>query len=137
MTWRKAVVKGYREVWLPGRRRQLHRVRAERALGRPLPAGAVVHHADGSRSDTAPLVICQDDIYHRLLHSRMRIVAAGGNPNTDSICWSCRSVKPREDFCLNAKRLIGVNNRCKACAATAKARDYLKMKQRADKEADS
>ena len=68
---------------------RLHIERAEKALGKPLPPGAVVHHADGTKGDDAPLVICQDQGYHGLLHRRMRIVRAGGNPNTDSLCREC------------------------------------------------
>lgn len=69
--WSKESVKGYRMA--SGRKRQtLHRRRAELALGKPLPRGAEVHHADGSMRDDAPLVICQDRAYHMLLHKRMR-----------------------------------------------------------------
>jgi len=80
----------------------VHRLRAERALGRRLPAGAAVHHADFSKRVDAPLVICQDRNYHRLLHIRHRIKSAGGDPNLDKICRSCKKVKPRTEF--NAKR---------------------------------
>lgn len=76
---------------------RLHVERAERALGRPLPKGTIVHHADGTKDDHAPLVICQDQAYHLLLHRRMRIVRAGGNPNTDSICRTC-GPQPVENF---------------------------------------
>lgn len=68
----------------------VHRTRAAIALGKPLPKGAVVHHADGSRDENAPLVICQDAAYHNLLHARMRVLAAGGDPNKQRICSCCR-----------------------------------------------
>ena len=50
-----------------------HVVVAERALGKHLPAGAVVHHVDVNRRNNAPtnLVICQDAAYHKLLHARL------------------------------------------------------------------
>ena len=53
-----------------------HRERAAAALGKPLPAGAEVHHHtyDGHNSQ---LVICQDSAYHHLLHSRMRRLGYG------------------------------------------------------------
>lgn len=95
--------------------RRLHRVRAERALGKPLPDGAVVHHADGSKGDDAPLVICQDERYHHLLHVRMRIVRAGGNPNTDKICSRCRFVKSTAEFAANRANPDGLTNYCRRC----------------------
>lgn len=77
---------------------RIHRARAERALGRPLPANAVVHHADGSKADDAPLVICENQAYHFLLHIRTRVVQAGGDPNTERICGRCKALKPFESF---------------------------------------
>jgi len=49
-----------------------HRVLAEKALGKPLPKGAVVHHM-GTPDDNGPfkLVICPSQEYHMLLHRRM------------------------------------------------------------------
>jgi len=47
---------------------------AEQALGKPLPKGALVHHADGNALNNDPenLVICPDNAYHNLLHKRLR-----------------------------------------------------------------
>lgn len=82
-----------------GKRVDEHRLIAERALGRPLPPGAIVHHVDedpsNNRNDN--LVICQDRDYHTLLHVRLRILQAGGDPNTDRICPDCGPV-PKENF---------------------------------------
>lgn len=56
---------------------------AERALGKRLPVGAVVHHANGDPSDNRPenLVICPSMKYHGLLHIRMRALDATGDAN--------------------------------------------------------
>jgi hypothetical protein len=54
-----------------------HIIRAENALGKPLPSKAIIHHADGSKG--GPLVICQDQEYHFLLHLRMRALRACGH----------------------------------------------------------
>lgn len=97
----------------------LHRFRAEQALGKPLPDGAVVHHADGSLSDNAPLVICPDEFYHKLLHRRMRVKAAGGNPNTDRICSKCRAVKPSGEFHKNRAQPDGLSHYCRPCQRVA------------------
>jgi hypothetical protein len=70
-----------------------YRLLAERALGHPLPTHAIVHH----HTDTQ-LVICQDQAYHVLLHRRMRILRAGGNPNTDAWCSRCQRPRPLHLF---------------------------------------
>lgn len=105
----------YRPVYVDGRVVKIHRLRAERALGKPLPPGAEVHHADGSKSDTAPLVICQDSAYHKLLHARMRVKAAGGNPNTQVLCATCRQPKAFADFGKLRRGQRGLQPSCRAC----------------------
>ena len=112
----------YRQVKHGGRVTTLHRVRAERALGRPLPKGAVVHHADGSKDDDAPLVICQDERYHKLLHMRMRVKAAGGNPNTDKVCTSCGVAKAKSEFWKHKGYGDGLSQRCRDCSSDANRR---------------
>lgn len=51
-----------------------HVVIAERALGKPLPKKAKVHHVNGRKGDnkTTNLVVCPDQKYHLLLHARQR-----------------------------------------------------------------
>lgn len=105
----------YRRVKSGDQLVRIHRVRAEKALGKPLPPNAVVHHADGSIGDTAPLVICQDNTYHKLLHVRMRVRAAGGDPNTDAICSKCRLPKPLSEFTKNRTTRNGRHHACRDC----------------------
>lgn len=107
---------------LNGRQDTIHRLRAERALGRPLPPGVQVHHADGSKDHDAPLVICQDAAYHRLLHMRMRIRAAGGDPDTERICPACKNLTPLDSMVGRG------NHRCKRCHRERRAA-HLKAKQ--------
>lgn len=118
---RLPVVRAYRAIRSGSEYLHLHRIRAERALGRPLPEKAHVHHADGSKSDNAPLVICEDAAYHRLLHRRMRIVKAGGNPNTDLICSACQQVKLADEFPKNRSTPTGHSYNCKICKSISDA----------------
>lgn len=81
---------GYRHIYRPDHDRadwcgyvREHILIAEHVLGRPLPNGAVVHHANGIKDDNRNnnLCICQDEAYHQELHRRKRAVAACGNPD--------------------------------------------------------
>jgi hypothetical protein len=99
-----------------------HRFRAEQALGKPLPIGAEVHHADGSKSVTAPLVICQDSAYHHLLHFRAKVLALGGNPDTDKPCSRCKRMLPKSEFNINRKHLVdGLDYFCRRCVSEKNA----------------
>ena len=95
-----------------GAYKQEHIIVAERALGKPLPAGSVVHHHNQVRDDNANtnLIICQDRQYHNLLHLRMRTVAFGGDPNTHRYCGGCGALKPHSEFGQSYPQ-------CKPCVA--------------------
>ncbi len=95
-----------------------HVLIVERAMGKPLPVGAEVHHVDRNRHNNTPrnLVVCQDRVYHRLLHVRARILKAGGNPNTDKVCSRCHTPKPYADFNRStADMATGRYNYCRPC----------------------
>lgn len=94
-----------------------HRMVAARALGRALPPRAQVHHVDGDRRNNTPsnLVICEDMAYHKLLHARARIVAAGGDPNTERVCCRCQRVLSVDAFGRSNARQLGTQGACRQC----------------------
>lgn len=65
---------GYIRVHVGGNQyRMEHVLLAEKALGKPLPEGAIVHHVNGDPGDNKTpwnLVVCPDQDYHLLLHRR-------------------------------------------------------------------
>lgn len=115
----------------------LYRLRAEQALGKPLPPGAEVHHVDPTNRDTSPLVICQDDAYHKLLHNRLKVYRAGGDPNTEKVCSACKRPKPFGDFYVQRLGYAGRGSFCKPCATVkheqwvASHRELINARQRA------
>lgn len=95
-----------------------HKRVAARALGKPLPRGAQVHHVNGNPRDNrnCNLVICQDAAYHRLLHVRAKALALGADPNTERVCIDCRKPKPFAEFNRdNGNIADGITRLCKAC----------------------
>lgn len=110
-------IKRYR--WKDGSR--VHRVMAEKALGKSLPLGAEIHHVDKDIDNpNARLVICQSPAYHRLLHLRTKILRSGGNPNTDSYCCRCKKPKHKSEFYMRKassghKIARTITTLCKQC----------------------
>jgi hypothetical protein len=64
---------------------------AEKALDKVLPKKVVVHHIDEIKghNENTNLVICEDENYHRLLHTRLRAYKATGDPHKRK-CWICK-----------------------------------------------
>lgn len=57
-----------------------HIVIAEKVLGKRLPDNAQIHHC-GERKDNCSIIICNDQEYHYLIHSREKAFNECGNPN--------------------------------------------------------
>lgn len=98
-----------------GETRLLHVIAAEKALGRKLPKGAVVHHVDGGKLNYANsnLVVCPSNAYHKLLHARMDALLATGNPEhvRCSICGTFAA--PTEMRKTTGKRTRHYHNSCR------------------------
>lgn len=94
-----------------------HRYVVEKAMGKPLRPGAEIHHVNEDKTDNRPqnLVVCPDKSYHVLLHIRQRVIRAGGNPNTDKVCSSCKLAKPKADFYRCSSGYDGLIEYCKLC----------------------
>ncbi len=105
----------------------IHIVRVEKALGHALPSEARVHHVDENRKNNrnSNLVACQDEAYHQLLHARMRVLRAGGDPNTDKICFKCKEVKNKKLFYNSFTRFDRLEGDCIPCTTIRNKERYL------------
>lgn len=96
-------------VGFDGKMKRLHVELAENVLGRKIPQGVVVHHAEGGF--VGALVICENKAYHNLLHARMNAFAATHDPKKRK-CKRCKQYDT-----LNNLRVDGssfVHNKCSA-----------------------
>lgn len=94
---------GYTYIYLEDKNRKSvskyigeHVLVAEKAIGKTLPCGSIVHHFDGNKSNNmnSNLVVCENNAYHRLLHKRQRAKLECGNANWHKcyVCgeWDCK-----------------------------------------------
>jgi hypothetical protein len=74
--------RGYVSLFINGKPKLEHIHKAEQALGKPLPKGAVVHHMNRKPWDNDTpfnLIVCPDQEYHKLLHKRMKELGYEGD----------------------------------------------------------
>ncbi len=104
---------GYVEVVGNGQRKLEHIVVAERAMGKPMPAGAIVHHVNENRSDNRPanLVVCPSIAYHKFIHMRMRALAACGNANWMR-CQYCKAYDDPSNMYVYPHRNSAQHRKC-------------------------
>ena len=74
--------------------------KVEKILGRRLPKGVEVHHADGDLTNDSNnnLVVCQDKAYHKLLHIRREALLTCGNAD-----WRKCSICKKYDDVVNMR----------------------------------
>ena len=100
---------GYLEIKTPGHSRAKkfgdyvlkHILIAEKALGKPLPPKAVIHHHGGDKID-GPLVICQDHAYHMFLEQRQRAYYACGHASW-RMCKYCKKHDDPQNLYISPK----------------------------------
>lgn len=104
-----------RKGYLAKGHKPVHIEIAEKALGRPLPKGVVVHHADENKhnNENSNLVICPSHAYHMLLHRRLRAFKATGDANK-RMCKLCHQWDDPENLRFSPSQYSGLHNRCDA-----------------------
>ena len=80
---------------------------AEKAFGRKLPKGVIVHHANEDRANNknSNLVICPNNNYHRLLHRRLEAFKACGNPSWIKCNYCKQYDDPKNLYIRTGKRM--------------------------------
>jgi len=91
--------KGGISIGINGNYVRNYRHDAEKALGKPLPSKAHVHH-----HNIHQIVICNDAAYHHLLHQRTRAFIACGHANWRK-CKYCKIFDNPNNLLIN-------NNQC-------------------------
>lgn len=95
----------YPTVCIDGETKREHRIIAERVYGKPLPAKSRVHHADGdcTNNENYNLVICENDGYHFLLHTRAKAFAECGNANFKK-CTHCKRYDSPDNLTITTRK---------------------------------
>lgn len=107
---------GYRRFCVGGKWKLEHVLIAEKALGKPLPYGVVVHHVNETKLDNqnTNLVVCPDNAYHRLIHKRMTALEACGHADWLK-CEYCHQYDVPENFYRRPNRQgVGFHRSCHA-----------------------
>ena len=81
----------YSRIKIKGKMELYHRSIIEKILGKQLSDSCVVHHRDRNRHNNvnSNFIVCEDQLYHALIHKREDAYRATGNPNQRK-CELCK-----------------------------------------------
>jgi len=96
-----------------------HVLIVERAIGREIPKGAVIHHIDGNinNNKNSNLLLCPSRAYHAIIHARERAYNESGNPDYRK--------------CVFCKKYDDTNNMQHGSASSMQHRDCYNAHKRA------
>lgn len=105
-----------------------HRLIAEKALGKPLPMGAEVHHANGIQdyNRNENLVICENKSYHQILEKRGIALKACGHADWRQ-CKYCHQWDDPKNLYVYPNGNAAFHRKCNAIAQ-AKIREKKQMR---------
>ena len=121
LNWKNGTIitwHGYKKVYYPNHPRAHnnyvleHVLSAEKALGKPLPSKAEIHHANGSRN-SGTIIICQDRAYHMLLHQRERAYKTCGRAEWLK-CQYCKQYDSPKNMYNYPSKNRGFHRKCHA-----------------------
>ena len=92
-----------------------HLLIAEKALGKYLPEGIVIHHCDGNKTNNNNnnLVVCENQAYHVLLHRRLKALKQCGHANW-LLCRFCHQYDSPKNMYVHPTGAPGSHRACHA-----------------------
>lgn len=117
---RTRTVDGYRLVFMPEHPNARsngyvpeHIYVAAKAMGKPVPKGAVVHHVNGDKLDNRPcnLVVLQDLSLHLHIHKRQRAFDASGHADWLR-CSFCKQYSDPSEMYSHPTISVGYHREC-------------------------
>jgi hypothetical protein len=99
--------------WIDNKQTSVHILIAQKILGRKLKYGERVHHVDYDKSNNANdnLVICPNELYHKLLHARTDAYNETGDVNKRR-CVFCKKHDDIENMGKKKKANTYYHKKC-------------------------